>query len=88
MQNDRRLIVFVCVFTVLSGAFVFCDGSNDTMQDLHDRCLIDILLPSPTILPQLLCSVICKGMKTKVDFTHQRFLMNSRRIAAQVAGNI
>ena len=27
-QNDLRLIVFVCVFTILSGAFVFCDTPN------------------------------------------------------------
>ena len=63
-------------------------GSNGTMQDLRNWCLIDILLPGPTTLGQLLCSVISKGTKVKVVYTPPGCLMNSRRTAAQVAGNM
>ena len=44
-QNDQRLIVFVCVFTVLSGTFVFCVteslsvNSNSKLDKLFKKIL-------------------------------------------------
>ena len=56
-------------------------------ENLHHRCTIEVLLPGPTSLNQLDCSVISKGMQVKVLVRSPGVFSNSSRTSAFISGN-
>ena len=72
------------VFKWIEGFLQNCGFGRENL--LH-RCTIEVVLPGPTSLNQLDCSVISKGMQVKVLVRSPGVFSNSSRTSAFISGN-
>ena len=65
----------------------FLENCGFGRENLYHRCSIEVLLPGPTSLNQLDCSVISKGMQVKVLYKSPGVFSNSSHTSAFISGN-
>ena len=65
----------------------FLENCGFGRENLHHQCTIEVLLPGPTSLNQLDCSVVSKGIQVKVLYRSPGVFSNCTHTSAFISGN-